>query len=332
MMSSIVENQQSIPRVLTDLNISDGNSGEVLSTNGAGVFTFVPDVSGSGDAIRVYFDANAGEALTKGVPVYISGVSGNKPIVMIADSHDPAKMPAFGLASQTVSLNANVEITTFGTLSDIKTDYPGWALGDTLYVQGGSLDNEKPSGETGLIQNLGKIQRVHTSAGSIKVGGAGRTNDTPNLNEGNIFIGDVTNCQVTASLSSEVETILDSNNYILYRSHINMPEAGGDIVEYVDWVPYATEIISITAYSDNVNTVGTLTLDVTNTGTTNSCLSSPLNMNTLVSQTVTAGALTATTTDLEFPTNTAWKISLNSSDIGMDGSGFYINVLLKRAI
>ena len=41
------------------------------------------------------FPAKAGEALTKGDALYISGISGNKPVVMKADANNPAKMPSF---------------------------------------------------------------------------------------------------------------------------------------------------------------------------------------------------------------------------------------------
>jgi hypothetical protein len=328
---SIRENLKSIPRVLTDLGIADGNPAEVLSTDGAGTFSFVAETT-STDATRVYFNANAGEALTKGDPVYISGVSGNKPVVMIADSGDPAKMPAFGLASTSVSLNANVEITTFGTLANIKTDYAGWVLGDTLYVQGGSLDNEKPSGETGLIQNLGKIQRIHSSSGSIKVGGAGRINDTPNLNEGNIFIGDVTNHQVTSSLVTEVSSIVNTGSWLTNKERVNLPEAPGNTVEYIGWCPENSELVGVDIYSSVINTVGTLTVDVENVVAGISSLSFVIDMNGLTSQTVTSVALSGVAGATTYAANSVWKISIVSSDLSMDGNGFYILLNFKRTI
>ena len=64
----------------------------------------------------------------------------------------------------------------------------------------GELTNAAPAGESSLIQNLGRIRRLHQTAGSITVGGAGRTNATPNLNNGNVFIGDATNHSVARAL------------------------------------------------------------------------------------------------------------------------------------
>lgn len=141
----------------------------------------------------VGFEAKAGEALSRGDAVYVSGVSGNKPVVMKADADDAAKMPAFGIAENDANLNANVEIVTFGTVYNIDTS--AYSIGDELYVSTtpGVLTATPPTGESAKLQNLGKVIRSHASAGSIKVGGAGRTNAVPNLNDGNVFIGNASN-------------------------------------------------------------------------------------------------------------------------------------------
>ena len=159
---------------------------------------FIGDLRG---AIR--FNAKAGEALSKGDVVYISGISGNTPVVMKADANDSAKMPAFGLAFDAASLNASVEIVTFGTLAGLNTSTPGFSLGDTLYVSTtpGQLTNTAPTGESSLIQNIGKVQRVDSN-GSIKVGGAGRSNATPNLNRGSLFVGNATNQASTLAIGA----------------------------------------------------------------------------------------------------------------------------------
>jgi hypothetical protein len=139
----------------------------------------------------IYFTAKAGEALTKGDVVYISGISGNKTVVSKADANDSSKMPAFGIAAETVNHNANVNIITFGSLYNIDTDTPDWDEGDELYVSNtaGTLSKTAPTGESSQIQKIAKVTRRDNSAGSIKVMGAGRTNATPNLNEGRLFVG-----------------------------------------------------------------------------------------------------------------------------------------------
>jgi hypothetical protein len=182
---------------------------------------FIGDLRG---AIR--FNAQAGEALSKGDVVYISGISGNTPIVMKADADDANKMPAFGLAFDSANLNSSVEVVTFGTLSGIDTSTPGWSLGDTLYVStvAGEITNLAPTGESSLIQNIGKVQRVDVSAGSIKVGGAGRSNATPNLNRGSLFVGNSSNQSSTLAIGA-VDTFLKSDGTDVSWSTIN--EYGG---------------------------------------------------------------------------------------------------------
>ena len=151
---------------------------------------FIGDLRGA-----VLFKAQAGEAISKGQAVYISGISGNTTIVSLADADDAAKMPAFGVAAEAASLNNPVDIYTFGTLSNIDTSTPGWSLGDEVFVSttAGTLTNTPPTGESSLLQKMGKVTRVHASQGSIKVMGAGRSNATPNLNEGRLFVGNSSN-------------------------------------------------------------------------------------------------------------------------------------------
>ena len=167
---------------------------------------------------EVVFRGQAAENITKGQAVYVSGISGNTPVLSLADSSNSAKMPAFGLAGSTVTTSQSLDVVTFGTLSAIDTST--FTLGATLYVNGaGSLSATKPTGESSLIQNIGKVQRVHATSGSIKVGGAGRSNDTPNLDENKIFIGNSSNAASTAAIStvitdnaSSVKTAYESNS------------------------------------------------------------------------------------------------------------------------
>ena len=181
-----------------DLNSNDISGTGNININGEiEANTLIGDLRGATE-----FQAKAGEDITKGDPLYIStfDVSGNKPIVGIADADDSNKMPCFGLAKDTASNNSNVSVVTFGTLSGLNTS--SFTLGDILYIStSGALTNIKPAGESAKIQNIGKVQRVHGSNGSIKVGGAGRTNDVPNLNLGNVFIGNSSNQAVARGLT-----------------------------------------------------------------------------------------------------------------------------------
>ena len=189
-----------------DANFTNLNTGKA-ELSGA---TFTGDVAStgfSGDITgAVLFQAKAGEGLTKGDPVYISGISGNQTVVSKADANDANKMPCFGIVDATVSINANCSIVTFGTLADLNTS--AFSEGDELYVSDtGTLSATAPTGEASQLQKIAKVTRSHASAGSIKVMGAGRTNATPNLDDGKFFLGNSSNQSASATFSTSVTGI-----------------------------------------------------------------------------------------------------------------------------
>ena len=200
-----------VDSVNNEVGIGTTNPSEKLEVVGnVEAIEFIGDLRGA-----VVFKAQAGEALAKGDVVYISGISGNTTVVNKADADDAAKMPAFGLAATSASNNTTLEIYTFGTLSGLDTS--SYTEGDELFVgtTAGALVSTAPTGEGSSVQKIGKVTRSHASAGSIKIMGAGRTNATPNLNDGNIFIGDSNNQATTASLATQVSTLETSHDDVL---------------------------------------------------------------------------------------------------------------------
>ena len=190
---------------IVDREIAFNRSDNKLYINDSGTIVNLSGAQGGGsadEADRIVFDAQAGEALSKGDVVYISGISGNTPIVSKADADDANKMPSFGLAAASASLNNSVQIVTFGTLENFDTS--SFTVGDIVYVSttAGVLTATKPTGESGLLQNIGFIVRSHASTGAIKISGAGRTAATPNLNQDKIFLGNASNQSVSTALSS----------------------------------------------------------------------------------------------------------------------------------
>lgn len=160
---------------------------------------FIGDLEGG-----IRFNAKADGALSAGDVVYISGVSGDVPTVAQAKADDASKMPAFGLALSDANDNAALQVVTFGTIENLDTS--GVSEGQILYVSttAGAYTTTAPTGESSQIQNIGKVIRSHASAGSIKVGGAGRSNATPNLDNGKIFIGNGSNQSVTSTLDTSI--------------------------------------------------------------------------------------------------------------------------------
>ena len=105
-----------------DANVPNGASIEVIIGSRNVTLSDVNDLSISGDLTvageaiitgdiqgdlrgATLFKGQAGEALSKGEVVYISGISGNTTVVSKADADDSAKMPAFGIVAADASIN-----------------------------------------------------------------------------------------------------------------------------------------------------------------------------------------------------------------------------------
>lgn len=119
--------------------------------------------------------------LTKGTPVYATGSVGasGETEIAAADASNAAKMPAIGILNQDLAHNEEGEVVTIGVLSGIDTT--GYAINGTVYVApGGGRTATRPTATTELVQNIGKVIRVHGTTGAMLVLGPGRTNDVPN--------------------------------------------------------------------------------------------------------------------------------------------------------
>ena len=188
-------------------------------------YRFVSYYGDMNGAIRFKAKNNQGGAITKGQAVFISGVSGTVPEVQLARANSAATMPAFGLALNNANDQAEVQIITFGNLTDYNTTTYSLSANDTVYVSSataGALTNTAPTGEANLIQNIGRVVRADASAGIIKVGGAGRSNATPNLDTDKIFLGNVSNQAVSTALSSiNVSSLNDDLSYLVPANNLS---------------------------------------------------------------------------------------------------------------
>ena len=141
-----------------------------------------------GNATQLQFTAlnSTGSTLTKGSAVYVSGHT-SETQVADADNTSAASMPAFGIVSDDILNGATGTIVIGGEVSGINTS--AFSVGDELFVgTAGALTATKPTG-TALIQKIAKVTKAAAS-GELLVTGAGRSNDLPNLPDGNIWIGD----------------------------------------------------------------------------------------------------------------------------------------------
>ena len=187
-----------------------GSALNVLQVNSAGTaLEYASTVEGAKHVIQ---NVRFVEAVVKGDPVYITGYSpGNGTTVAKADASDPAKMPAYGVANETVSQNTNGTITAIGSFNGT-FDTSFLNEGEVIYVNTSANDvagrprltSTKPSGEANLIQNIGFCSRENANNGEIEVVAVGRTNATPNLNSGKIFLGNSSNQSVATAVTGEV--------------------------------------------------------------------------------------------------------------------------------
>jgi hypothetical protein len=128
---------------------------------------------------------------------------------------------------------------------------------DTVYVKvGGGLTLTKPTGPTGLIQNIAKVGKVSGgNAGSLIVSSILRTNDVPNLTTGKIWVGDGNTTESTVVHLDEangrmgIQVIpsqpLDVNGTALIRNTIYV---GDDIQHWGDGgtgMYFGTDTISL---------------------------------------------------------------------------------------
>jgi len=168
-------------------------------------------------ADRVTIEVRFDEAVSKGDPLYITGYNNgqNRIAVAKADAADSSKMPSIGLAKDDYSQNDNGQATCIGSLEDIDTQVANdFQEGDVVYVaSGGGLTNVKPTG-TNLIQNVGKVGRRQQNNGEIVVMAIGRSNDVPNIPDGQIWIGNASGVATPTAFGVD----LDST-----------PQLGGDL-------------------------------------------------------------------------------------------------------
>ena len=247
-----------------------------------------------------HFTAKARETISAGQPVYISGHSGNTPEVMVADYADPLKMPAFGIASADIANNNNGAISTYGDLKNVDTtgtaESETWAVGDELYVNGSKLTNIRPSLATQEIQKIAKVIRVHQNTGQMFLLGAGRSNDVPNLDHLNVFIGNVSGVEQRQLTYTDILATPDLSNYITASSTETLTNKSGNISQWTNDAGYITE-----AEDNQQLSFATPNLSITSG-------------NTVDLTTLTTGFITASSTDTL--TNKSGNISMFTNDAG----------------
>lgn len=191
--------------------------------------------------------------------VYITGSQGNLPTIGLADA-DAASMPAFGLTTASSNNGDEVDIITFGNLKGVDTSL--LSVGDILYVSttAGEYTTSPPAGSGTKIQNIGMVVKSDQN-GIIKLGGAGRSNATPNLDEGKFFIGDaanqstLSNYQLPLSVGTSGQVLASDGTNVTFQD----ASGGGYTTSFVG----SSDFNAVTDTFYFVNTASGTTTDVT---------------------------------------------------------------------
>ena len=179
-------------------------AGDITAGTITATVEFFGDLDGA-VASNVYNDTAS--TINKGDAVYLTGGNqGDKPHVDLADNTNASHMPALGVVKENIGASSEGQVVTSGVMN---FSSHGFSAGADLFVNGsGQLTESIPTGEANLIQKIGKV----VSPNHIIVQGAFRTNATPNLDNGNIFVGDSNNQAVTIDLDNFTYPITTSAN------------------------------------------------------------------------------------------------------------------------
>lgn len=128
----------------------------------------------------------SGGTLTKGTPVHAtssaSPPNGNVSEVIAAEADDRFTMPATYVLNEDLDDGEEGQGVLIGFVNGLNTST--YTEGDIIYVaNGGGFTNDRPVGDS-EVQNLGVVQKVDTTNGSIEINGSGRANDVPNMGSG----------------------------------------------------------------------------------------------------------------------------------------------------
>ena len=152
---------------------------------------------------------NTASTITKGTPVHATGWSESDGAAEV----EPANatngltdlMPCIGLAEEDIAVGEVGPIIVVGVLESITTNTYGVEVGDVLYVApGGGLTGTRPTG-TNIIQPVAVIlKKAGSGGGVLQVASVSQGTSIPNVQSGEIIVGDASNVGQSVAMSGEV--------------------------------------------------------------------------------------------------------------------------------
>ena len=147
--------------------------------------------------------------ITKGTPVHATGWSESDGAAEVepADATNGVTdlMPCIGLAEEDIPSGEVGTIIVVGVLESITTNTYGVEVGDILYVApGGGLTGTRPTG-TDIIQPVAVIlKKAGGGGGVLQVASVSQGASIPNVQSGEIIVGDASNIGQSVAMSGEV--------------------------------------------------------------------------------------------------------------------------------
>lgn len=177
----------------------------------------------------------AGVTLPAGSPVVPTGVSGSRIVVRLAVASSASLMPAIGVLTEELADGEQGFAISQGVFNKTISGLTGVSVGQKIFVSAtGTLTNVKPTTSSNLIQNIGVVLQTNGSnIQKMKVSAIDRTNDVPNLTDGNFFIGSSTYTQTSAY---KLPTSAPSNGQFLQYNSANTAFEGVSIVQKVSYL------------------------------------------------------------------------------------------------
>ena len=137
--------------------------------NGAGNLTTFPTLLSSDNLVALVRN-QSGATMTAGTIVYISGATGNKPLITKAlATGDSTSAQTYGFVQSNITNNADGYVVVIGNVSDLNTS--ALTEGQQLYLSGttaGTYTTTKPYAPIHLVY-VGIVLRAHPTQGIIGV-------------------------------------------------------------------------------------------------------------------------------------------------------------------
>ena len=145
-----LNNRPTVPSSLTDLSISDGQSGQVLTTDGSGTFTFTTISAGGNQNVFATVDADTGTTTANSTTDTLTVAGGaNIATSIVGDTVTIAYTGSPNSGEENENAFSNVQADTGIAAADSKTD--------TLTIAGGTNISTAVTGDTVTINYLSLI-------------------------------------------------------------------------------------------------------------------------------------------------------------------------------